>query len=640
MTSSGESYPSQTVRLLRRFHPTAFRANAGGPAWEMPALFVILILNVALNFWQLGINGWANYFYSAAVQSGTKNLASAFFGSSDWGNSITVDKPPLSLWVMELSARVFGFTPLSILAPQALMGVASTLLIYVIMRRNFSAVAALLASVLFCTTPIVVLMSRYNNPDPLMLLLMLVAVYLTQRSIASGRAKYFIWSAAALGLGFMTKQLQALLVLPSLGIVFLWWMPATWRTRIKHSATASVVVALTGGIWMIIVDLIPPDQRPYIGGSPKNSLLELTFGYNGIDRVIQKNDGNTTNLVPSQFQQVESDAGPLRLLNPNYGQEIGWLLVCGLICTLIILLFWKLLPSIREARATAAVVTSWFIVTYLVLCFMGDQIHTYYTAALAPSLSMVIGIACDLYVRHRNTSQVIRWVSAIAVLGGASTSWLLLNSVVGWPSWLSTTVIAAGVLGASMLAVLAPNRGLLMVGSSFAVLGLLGGPIVTSAHNVATPHNGSNPVSGLLSKNTGSINRFLDDMQRGEYPWAYNLAFGQQPSQKVAGLLSGSSGCTWAAATYASQTAARLQLESGRAVMPVGGFAGTDPSPTLQDFIARVQDGEVCYFLTHDDLLDAQGDRTAAVEISAWVKSNFDPELVDGQTLYDLKGKN
>ncbi|MEQ7739312.1 hypothetical protein, partial [Escherichia coli] len=114
-------------------------------------------------------------------------------------------------------------------------------------------------------------------------------------------------------------------------------------------------------------------------------------------------------------------------------------------------------------------------------------------------------------MRHRSTSRVIRWVSALAVLGGAATSWLLLNSVVGWPSWLSTTVIAAGVLGASMLAVLAPNKGLLMVGSSFAILGLLGGPIATSAHNVANPHNGSNPVSGMLSKNTGSINRFLDD---------------------------------------------------------------------------------------------------------------------------------
>jgi 4-amino-4-deoxy-L-arabinose transferase-like glycosyltransferase len=640
MTSTGESYDSKTTDLFRRNTFIAFRGNADDPSWVRPALFLILTLSTVLNFWNLGINGWANYFYAAAAQAGTKDLTSAFFGSSDWGNSITVDKPPLSLWVMELSAKVFGFNPVSILAPQALMGVASALLIYVIMRRNFTSVAALLAAALYSTTPIVVLMSRYNNPDPLMLLLMLVAVYLMQRAIAAGRTRYIIWSAAALGLGFMTKQLQAMLVLPSLGIAYICWFQATWSMKIRHAIPATGVLALTGGIWMTVVDLIPPHQRPYVGGSPKNSVLELTFAYNGIDRVIQKHDDSATNLVPQQFQQVESDAGPLRLLNANYGQEIGWLLICGLICTLIIVFFWKRLPALKEARATAAIAASWFIVTYLVLCFMGDQIHTYYTTALAPSLSIVIGIVGDLYVRHHRTSPAIRWATAIAVLGGAASSWLLLNSVVGWPSWLPTAVIAAGGLGASMLAVLAPNRGLLLVGSLAAICALLCGPIVTSAHNVATPHNGSNPVSGMLTKNTGSISRFLDDMKHGEYPWAYNLAFGQQPSERIVNALSHSTHCTWAAATYASQTAARLQLESGRPVMPIGGFAGTDPSPTLQDFIAQVNEGKVCYFLAHDDFLAAQAEPTSATQVSNWVKSNFKSEVLDGQTLYDLRRRN
>jgi 4-amino-4-deoxy-L-arabinose transferase-like glycosyltransferase len=637
MTSTGESYDSKTTDVFRRLALIASRGNADEPSWEKPALLLILTLSTILNFWNLGINGWANYFYAAAVQAGTKDLTSAFFGSSDWGNSITVDKPPLSLWVMELSAKVFGFNPVSILAPQALMGVASTLLIYVIMRRNFSTVSALLAAALYCTTPIVVLMSRYNNPDPLMLLLMLMAVYLMQRAIAAGQAQYIIWSAAALGLGFMTKQLQALLVLPSLAIAYICWLQATWTQKLKHAVAASGVLALTGGIWMTVVDLIPPHQRPYVGGSPKNSVLELTFAYNGIDRVIQKHDDSAINLVPQQFQQVESDAGPLRLLNANYGQEIGWLLICGLVCTIILVVFWKMLPALKEARATAAIAVSWFVVTYLVLCFMGDQIHTYYTAALAPSLSIVIGIASDLYVRHRRTSPTIRWAAGLAVLGGTASSWLLLNSVVGWPTWLPTAVIAAGGLGASMLAVLAPNRGLLLVGALAAVCGLLCGPIVTSAQNVATAHNGSNPLSGTLTKNTGSISRFLDDMEHGEYPWAYNLAFGQQPSEGIVRALSSSTGCTWALATYASQTAARLQLESGRPVMPIGGFAGTDPSPTLQDFIAQVNGGEVCYFLAHNDFLAAQAEPTSAVLVSNWVKSNFKSEVLDGQILYDLR---
>lgn len=639
MTSTAEVLNS-TATQVRSISRTLLRGNNDDPPWTRPALLFVLIINLVLNLWDIGINGWANYFYAAAVQSGTKDLTSAFFGSSDWGNSITVDKPPLSLWVMEVSAKMFGLSPTSLLAPQALMGVGSTLLIYVILRRNFSALAALLAAVIFCTTPIVVLMSRYNNPDPLMQLLMLTAVYLLQRAITSGRQGFYLSSAVALGLAFMTKQLQALLVLPSLAAAFFLWFDEAWITKIKRSLAASGVLALTGGLWMTIVDLIPSQLRPYIGGSPENSVLELTFAYNGVDRVIQQSEDSSANLVPPKFHQVDSDAGFLRLLNANYGQEIGWLLVCGVICTIIIASRWRMLPTSREARATAAIGVSWLLVTFLVLSFMGDQIHTYYTAALAPPLSLVIGIAADLYIKHRRSSPVIRLTTGLAVLSGGATSWLILNSVVGWPGWLPTAVIAAGGLGAAMLMLLPPNKVFLLAGSLVTVCGLLFGQIITSLHNVATPHNGSNPVSGLLTKNTGSINRFLDEMQRGAYPGAYNMAFGQQPNGEIVRALSSSTGCTWAVATYASQTAARLQLESGRPAMPIGGFAGTDPSPSLQEFISKAYGGEICYFLAHDDFLAAQDADTPAVEISNWVKSNFESDLVDGQSLYDLSRRN
>ncbi|MBT2532068.1 glycosyltransferase family 39 protein [Arthrobacter sp. ISL-48] len=538
---------------------------------------------------------------------------------------------------MEISVRIFGFNPVSLLAPQAVMGVASTFLIYIILRRHSSALAAILAAVVYCTTPIVVLLSRYNNPDPLMLLLMLLAVYFMQLAIASVRARYFLWAAFVLGLAFMTKQLQGLLVLPSLGVAYLCWFQAPWRKKIGQTIAAIGTLAVTGGIWMLVVDAVPAQLRPFVGGSPTNSVLELTLAYNGVDRVIQKGDDASTNLVPQQFRQVESDAGIARLLNPNYGQEIGWLLVCGVVCALTVLLLWKLLSKTPETRATAFVATSWFLVTFLMLCFMGDQIHTYYTAALAPPLSLVIGVAVDLYVKHRRSSRMIRSAVAVAALGGAASSWLLLNSVVGWPSWLPTAVIAVGALGATMLMVVAPNRAMLVVGVLVTMSALLAGPILTSLHNVAVPHNGSNPVSGMLSRNTGSINRFLDEMQHGEHEWAYNIAFGQRPTAGLVTTLSQSSGCTWAAATYASQTAARLQIESDRAVMPVGGFAGTDPSPTLQDFINYVRNGKICYFLGHDDFLATQTAPTAVVEISDWVKANFQAETMDGQTLYDLR---
>lgn len=538
---------------------------------------------------------------------------------------------------MELSAKVFGLTPYSLLAPQALMGVLSTLMIYVIIRSSFSGWAALIGSIVFFTTPIVVLMSRYNNPDPLMLLLMLLAVRLVQLAIASNRTKYLLWTAVALGLAFMTKQLQGLLVLPSIAAAYFCWSGRSWPGRVKRILAAAAALVVTGGLWMVVVDVVPPQFRPYVGGSPANSILELTLGYNGIDRVISKDDGTLLNLVPQQFRQLDSDAGFARLLNANYGQEIGWLLLCGVICTIMVLCCWRKLPASPEARSTAIIATTWFLLTFLVLSFMGDQIHTYYTAALAPPLSLAIGIASDLYFKERHASTVIRLVMSGAVFAGALSSWLLLSSVMGWPNWLPTAVICSGALGASMLAVEAPNRWLLSVALASSAVSVLAGPVITSWHNMTVPHNGSNPVSGMLTKNASSINHFLNEMQHGEHSWAYNLGFGREPSKGVVRLLQQSTGCKWAAATYASQTAARLQIESDRAVMPVGGFAGTDPSPMLPDFIDKVRDQEICYFLADDGFIAAQTGPSAVTEITNWVEANFEAKEVEGQTVYDLR---
>lgn len=619
------------MRHVRRL----FKGRPGDPGWERPVLIVVLFLNALLNFWNLGINGWANYFYSAAVQSGTKDAISAFFGASDWGNSITVDKPPLSLWVMELSAKFFGFTPLGILVPQAIMGIASTWLIYVIVRKQFSAAAALVAAVAFCTTPIVVLMSRYNNPDPLMLLLMLVAVYSMQHAIESGRLKFLVVAGIAVGLAFMTKQLQGLLVLPSLVVAYYAWAEVSWFRRLKYAAIAGAAMVLTGGLWMTVVDLVPADARPYVGGSRSNSVLELTLAYNGVDRIVGTEENPVANLIPAQFRQVDSDAGLMRLFNANYGQEIGWLLPAAIICALLIIASWKYLPSGRGARSLAFIAVTWFFGTYGVLSFMGNQIHTYYTEALAPPMALTVGVACAIYFQHRRLLR-FRMAAAAAILSTSLCSWLILNSVVGWPIWLGNAVLFAGAIGAALAAVPPPTRWLEVCAATAAAAAMLVGPLATSVLNTTLIQNGSNPVSGQLTKSTGSINRFLDEMKHGNPAWAYDVAFGQKPNDSILQLLRASNGCTWAAATAASQTAARLQIEADRPVMPLGGFAGTDPSPTLAAFKIHVDDGSICYFLSQDGFLATQTANSAFAEISEWVEAHYEREDIGGQGIYDL----
>ncbi|MCU1575889.1 MAG: seryl-tRNA synthetase, partial [Leifsonia sp.] len=256
---------------------TATTSSAGTSVarWERPAHLGLLLLTAILYIWNIGVSGWANSFYSAAVQAGSVNWEAFFYGSSDAGNSITVDKPPASLWIMELSVRAFGLSSWSILVPEAILGVITVALVYNIVRRHYSAPTALLAGGVLATTPVAALMFRYNNPDALLLLLLTLATYLTLRGIESGRMRWVIWAGVAVGFGFLTMQLQAFLILPALAGVYLALAPVPIRKRSGHLLVALAAVIVSAGWWVAIVTLVPANLRPYVGGSQTNSFLDL-----------------------------------------------------------------------------------------------------------------------------------------------------------------------------------------------------------------------------------------------------------------------------------------------------------------------------------------------------------------------------
>lgn len=628
--SRKDRFRTRAPYLLRKL----WRGHPQDPRWERPALLAILAANATLYSWNLGINGWANYFYSAAVQSGTMDGKAFFFGSSDWGNSITVDKPPLSLWLMGLSVRLFGFSPVAMLLPQVIMGVGTTLLIYLVLRRCVSGVSALFGATVFFTTPIVTLMSRYNNPDPLMLLLMVAAVWFVLRSIETGRGHLFAAAGALLGLAFMTKQLQGMLSVPALGLAFIVFSPQSWPRRLGTTVAGISALVISGGLWMMIVDLIPSHLRPYIGGSPSNSVLELTFAYNGVDRIISKSEPPTAMQVPVQFRQVDSDAGLLRLLNANYSQEASWLLISALLAVGLIAILWRKIPRAGAVRPLALLSGVWLLTTFLLLSYMGDQIHTYYTATLGPPLALVLGITLNMLISGRN-SLLMRIGGAVIALVSLLTAWLVLGSA-EWPSYLPGIVLIVGIGAIAALVIKPPAIKVEFGAAGLLAIALLTGPVVTSVANVTVGFNGSNPVSGVLSKNPASISHLMESMRKGELAWAHDIAFGRVPDAQVVEALVGTSGCTWAAATYASQTAARLQLESGRAVMPLGGFSGSDPSPTLERFKAQVDAGEICYFIQQEAFLEVQSSDTESTAISRWVKENFSSKVLDNTTMYRL----
>ncbi|MBT2249742.1 glycosyltransferase family 39 protein [Arthrobacter sp. BHU FT2] len=585
--------------------------------------------------WNISINGWANYYYSAAIQSGSMDAKALFFGSSDPENSITVDKPPLSLWIMGISVKLFGFTPAAMLLPQVLMGVGTTFLIYLILRRYVSATAALLAVTVFFTTPIVTLLSRYNNPDPLMLLLMTAALWFTIRSVESGKASLFAITGALLGLAFMTKQLQGLLSLPALGLAYLCFSPLPWVTRLRSAVGAMTAMVVSGGTWMAIVELTPSNLRPYVGGSRTNSILELTFGYNGVDRIAGGPPVPDAMQVPAEFSTVDSDAGFLRLLNANYNQEASWLLVCALGAAFLLAFSWKRLGTNKAYKALTASVILWLLTTFVVLSYMGSQIHTYYTAALAPAIALTLGLVTDLLITQRHRLK-IRMAGGLLALTGILTSKLILEGTIGWPAWMPTTILVTGVFSIAVLILKPPSRVLEVTAAVLLLMTLVLGPTATSLHNVTLSFAGSNPLSGVLSKNPAGISHLLESLKKNELPWGHDIAFGREPDPTVVAALRESGGCKWSAATYASQTAARLQLESGRAVMPLGGFAGSDPAPTLDAFKKIVASGGICFFVEQEAFLEVQAVESESTAISKWVAGNYAAEKIGNTTVYRL----
>ncbi len=261
------------------------RGHADEPAWARPLLIALLALTAISYLIDLTASGYANSFYAAAVQAGTKSWKAFFFGSIDSSNFITVDKPPASLWVMELSGRLFGFSSGSMLVPQVLEGVVSVALLAAAVKRWFGAGAGLLAGTALAVTPVAALMFRFNNPDALMVCLMVAAAYCLVRALENGRTRWLLGVGALLGFAFLAKMMEAFLVVPGFALVYLIAAPVAVRQRLKGLLFGGVALLVSSGWWVAIVALWPASSRPMIDGSPDNSILNLIFGYNGFGRL-------------------------------------------------------------------------------------------------------------------------------------------------------------------------------------------------------------------------------------------------------------------------------------------------------------------------------------------------------------------
>ncbi|SMX93827.1 4-amino-4-deoxy-L-arabinose transferase [Brevibacterium iodinum ATCC 49514] len=707
--------------------------------WYPITLTVLTLGTIAAFLANLTANGWANSFYAAAVQAGSEDWEAFLFGSLDSANAITVDKPPASLWLMALSARLFGFSSFSMLLPQVLLAGVSVLLIVHSVRLSLRShvgsrlekAAALVAGVIFAVSPVVALMFRFNNPDALLVTLMIGAVVATQhalRSLTEAHRRrsarrivgWLVLAGVCLGLGFLTKQFQVLLIVPGLAVAWVLFARTSRPRRLLWLLVPLGSMIVSAGWWIALVELTPAGSRPYIGGSQSNSFLELTFGYNGFGRLT----GNETGSVGAGGGGQGGgwgETGITRLFTGSFGQQVSWFLPTALFLLAVTIVLLILAEAARRrrvptgtdrsvtvgstpsrarkpnavtdddraVRASGATGTgslgagllmwgAWLIVTWLVLSNMNGIVHEYYTVALIPAIAAVIGLGVAVLLARDGFLPRLLLAAAWALTG--AWQFIISSQMTGIPGVLRWCVLIASILGALVLIVIAHRRIGTALASVLVALAILGSAAIPAQLAVRTiagtaqgsivtivgtssgmgggpggggmPGGGARPGGGAggtdgttVGTPGGTRNSEAGTGGTGGMPGGAGGGMGgllgaSEPSDELTQLLEqDASDYTWVAATTGANQAAGYQLSLEEPVMAIGGFNGTDPSPTLSEFKQLVADGKIHYYIgsgSGGGQGPGGGSDSASSQIAAWVEANYEATTVDSVSLYDL----
>ncbi|GAB2721590.1 glycosyltransferase family 39 protein [Arthrobacter bambusae] len=658
--SAGPSAPGAAPRWTRY-------AFGRQPRWVRPSAAGLLVATAFLYLWNLAATGYGNSFYAAAIQAGTKDWTAFLFGSLDAGNAITVDKPPASLWIPALVGRIFGFSPLSMLVPEALMGVAAVGFLYLTVKRVSGPGAGLLAGGALALTPVAALMFRFNNPDAMLTLCLVLAAYFTTRAIERAGWKWLAAAGAVVGLAFLSKMLQGFLIVPGLGLAYLWAAPTPFRRRLLHLLGALAGIAVVAGSYIVLFQLTPASSRPYMAGSQTNSFLELTFGYNGLSRITGSGEGtpggggagapaggNLGGLGAfgggGGNTGFGGAAGITRMFGTSFGAEVSWLLPAALILLAAGLWFTRREAPASRTRAALILWGGWLLVTAGVFSFMSGIVHPYYAVALAPAIAALVGIGSVELWRGRGYWPA-RIVLAVVILGSSAWSAVLLGRDASWLPWLRIVIVVLGVVAAA--AILLRLDSLRFAGQNTAgrfrnataaavvVVSLLAGGLGTAAWTLATAataHSGSIPTSGPTGSAMGGFgNRAGGFGAAGGAGQAVGPGSEGTADAGLTALLT-STTTKWSAIVSGATQAASLELATNTNVIALGGWNGGDPYPTLAQFQDMVAKGQIGYYIAGGGMgggggFGGQGSNS---EVASWVQANFQAQTVGNSTVYKL----
>ena len=620
------------------------------PAWHQLALGGIALISIFMNFFQLGANGFGTY-YPPAVRSMMDNWHNFFFASYDPGGFVTVDKPPVGFWFQVLSAKIFGFNSVSILLPQALAGVLSVLLLYYLVRRHFGVVAGLLAALALAITPISVVTNRDITIDSTLALFLLVGAWAVLRAAETGKLRWLLLSAVIVGIGFNIKMLEAYLVVPAYGLLYLLAAPRSIWRRIGHLALAGLVLLVVSFSWIVAVDLTPASQRPYVDSTQDNSELSLALGYNGIERLLggifggrggirggprpntstnaTNSSGNTssngtsstagtpptngsggsTNFGRNGAGRQQPGAGgfggifntgaasPLRLFQEALGSQVSWLLPIALLGMLA--LAWQRRPRFQEDRQQQSLVFwGMWLLTMGIFFSVAGFFHQYYMTEMAPAIAALFGIGLVIMWKDYRRGGWRGWLLPLALVATVAEQIYLLNAYPTWSSWmvpiivilsLVAVVVLVGARLAPRLHVKAPGARFLLPALAAGVLALMIAPTVWAITPILLSKQGDTLVAG--PPQTGDFGGNFGGGGR-------NNGTANANTMLINYLEANQGNTKFLVAVPSSQGIAdEIILATNKPVMSLGGFSGSDPILTTSQLASLVANGTVRFFL-------------------------------------------
>jgi len=554
------------------------------PWWAIAGLAAIAVLALVLYTWSLSRNGMANSYYAAAVKSATLSWKAFFFGSLDPGSFISVDKPPVAIWVMALFARIFGFSSWSMLVPQALAGVASVLVLFRLVRRWRGNAAALLSALALALTPVAVLIFRYNNPDAFLTLLLLLAAWAFWSALEKGSTWKLALAGAVLGFAFLTKMLMGLMVLPALALVYLLCGPPRLGRRILQLLAALGALVVSAGWWIAIAELWPAATRPHVGGTTTDSWVDLIFSRSA--GILETN---------TQGANLSGEPSWLRIVNGQLGGQVAWLLplaLAGLAAGLAVTLR---APRTDRVRAGYLLWGLWSLVMIAVFDAASGTLHSYYTVVLAPGIAALAGAgAVELWALGRRRRS-LAWLLPSVVAGTAVWAAALLGRVPRYAPGLATAVLVVGLCGAAglLFVLLLPSgtqplrrriwRAAAGVAAALSLVALIAGPFAYSASTIGRTVTGNTAAAGPRTAGPNAGNPSGSDLGVDAGLIAY--------------LEQNQGDATYLVAVQATSQSVPIILATGKPVVTIGGYKSRDPFPTVSELEGLIAAGDLRYVL-------------------------------------------